>query len=170
MKKVVLAFLMFSMAPAMAGDVSMDTRQIVNMPEPMKEIFLKNMRGHMESLDLIIAALAEGDLNEAADIAEAGMGVGHGKVRQCDDAHEGEDHTGHEGHGDESPQHSPATHQAKAFGKFMPKEMKMMGMQLHHAANVFGDIAREGNVGDAYKALRGISASCVACHQSFQVK
>ncbi len=165
MKKYILVCLMFSMAPATAGDTheSMDMRQVVNMPAPMKEMFLKNMRGHMESLDLIIAALAEGDLNDAAEIAEKGMGLGHGKPRQCDDEHDGShDHSTH--------QHKPETHQGKAFGKFMPKEMKMMGMQLHTSADNFAAVAREGDVGDAYRSLRNISASCVACHQSFQVK
>ena len=135
------------------------------MPAPMEEIFLKNMRGHMESLDLIIAALAEGDLNDAAEIAEAGMGLGGGESRQCDDKDDGShDHSAHK------HEHKPTAHKAKAFGQFMPKEMKMMGMQLHISADKFAAVAREGNVGDAYRSLRNISASCVACHRSFQVK
>ncbi len=144
--------------PAMAQEQD-DTRQNVEMPAEMKQMFLKNMRGHMEALDLIIAALAESNLSNAADIAESSMGVGHGKKRQCDD-------------GD----HKKKSHQAqdkgkgKPFGQFMPPAMKVMGMGLHNAANEFADVARQGSVNDAYKALRLVSASCVSCHQSFKVQ
>jgi len=158
MKKLLAALLLLSTTLTIAGEFTADTRQVVEMPPEVKSMFLKNMRGHMESLDLIIAALAENDLTEAAAISETGMGAGHGKKRQCEDEHAGK----HE--------HEQSSHKGKGFGKFMPKEMKMMGMQLHIAANEFADVAREGDMGEAYKSLRNISASCVACHQSFQVK
>jgi len=156
MKKILVALLLLPMTLTMAGELNTDPRQAVEMPPEMKNMFLKNMRGHMESLDLIIAALAENDLTEAAAVAETGMGAGHGKKRQCDDEHAGK--------------HKQSSRKEKGFGKFMPKEMKMMGMQLHIAANEFADVAREGNMGEAYKSLRHISSACVACHQSFQVK
>lgn len=158
MKKLLIALLLLPNVSTIAGELNVDSRQIVEMPEEMKSMFLKNMRGHMESLDLIIAALAKNDLSEAAAVAEAGMGAGHGKKRQCEDDHAGKH------------KHEQSSHKAKGFGKFMPKEMKMMGMQLHIAANEFADVAREGDMGEAYKSLRSISATCVACHQSFQVK
>lgn len=158
MKKLFLALLILPMTTAIAEDVTTDYRHVVEMPTEMKTLFLKNMRGHMESLDRIIAALAENDLTEAAAVAEAGMGAGHGKQRQCEDGAAGQH------------KHEQSSHQTKSFGQFMPKEMKMMGMQLHIAVNEFADTAREGDIGEAYKSLRNISASCVACHQSFQVK
>lgn len=158
MKKMLVALLLLPMTITMAGELTTDPRQAVEMPLEMKNMFLKNMRGHMESLDLIIAALAENDLTEAAAVAETGMGAGQGKKRQCDDEHAGKQ------------KHEQSSHKGKGFGKFMPKEMKMMGMQLHIAANEFADVAREGNMGEAYKSLRNISSTCVACHQSFQVK
>jgi len=158
MKNILLALLILPMAFASAEEVASDSRELVVMPAEIKTMFLKNMRGHMESLDLIIAALAENDLTEAAALAEATMGAGHGKKRQCED----------DKHGDH--QDKKANHQKQGFGKFMPKEMRMMGMQLHISANEFADVAREGNMGEAYKSLRNISAACVACHQSYQVK
>ena len=162
MKKYTSILLVLLSTSAIAESDVIDTRQIVTMPAPMKELFLKNMRGHMESLDRVIGALAEGSLNDAADISEIGMGMGHGKVRQCDDDKKGDNQHQHA---------SPVTeHKGKAFGKFMPKEMKMMGMNLHISANEFSDVARTGNMGEAYKSLRNITAACVACHQSFQVK
>lgn len=150
-----LVFLLSANSAIAAPEVA-DHRQLVEMPPQMQEMFLKNMRGHMEALDLVIAALAENDLSNAAEIAETTMGIGHGKVRQCED--------------DQAQQHSKTEHKKKAFGKFMPPAMKAMGMQLHIAADDFAAVARQGNGEEAYKALRQISASCVACHQAFQVK
>jgi len=146
-----------------------DTRQMVEMPPKMKVMFLGNMRQHMESLDLVIASLAENDLMAAADIAEQTMGVGHGKKRQCDDKHS--EHSKHaEFKQSANPEHQHKGDKEKGFGQFMPAEMKTMGMNLHNAANNFAAVARRGDMGEAYKALRQISASCVACHQSFGVQ
>ncbi len=151
-----LIVLLIMSSPLLAQEIT-DHRQMVEMPPAMKQMFLKNMRGHMESLDLIIASLAAKDLSVAADIAEGKMGVGHGKKRQCDDS---------------SHQHKTdhSEHKGKGFGQFMPTDMKVMGMSLHNAANEFATVARRGDIGEAYNALRQISASCVACHQSFRVK
>ncbi len=160
MKKLLLALLVLPLSSVIAMEYEPDQREVVEMPSQAKIMFLKNMRGHMESLDLIIAALAENDLTEAAILAETTMGSGHGKKRQCDESSAGKQ------------QNKQSSHKGKGkgFGKFMPTGMKMMGMQLHIAANDFADVAREGNMGDAYKSLRNISATCVACHQSYQVK
>jgi len=160
MKTVLIALIVLPFTSVMAMDHTADQREVVDMPPQAKTMFLKNMRGHMESLDLIIEALGENDLTEAAVLAEMTMGSGHNKKRQCEGEEEGK------------KQHQQSSHQGKekGFGKFMPKEMKMMGMQLHIAANDFADVAREGNMGEAYKSLRNISAACVACHQSYQVK
>ena len=162
MKKLLLALIALPFSSVMAVDHTADQREVVEMPSQAKIMFLKNMRGHMESLDLIIAALSENDLTEAAILAETTMGSGQGKKRQCD-----EGSTEKQQH-----KHKQSSHKVKGkgFGKFMPKEMKMMGMQLHIAANEFADVAREGNMGEAFKSLRNISAACVACHQSYQVK
>jgi len=160
MKKVLLALIVLPFSSVMAMDHMADQREFVEMPPQAKTMFLKGMRGHMESLDLIIEALAENDLTEAANISETTLGTGQGGKRQCEDESEGK------------KKHQQSSHKGKekGFGKFMPKEMKMMGMQLHIAADEFADVAREGNMGEAYKSLRNISAACVACHQSYQVK
>ena len=152
-----LTALFIANSPVLAQEMN-DPRQMIEMPPEMKQMFLKNMRGHMESLDKIIAELAVEDLSGAADIAENTMGVGHGKKRQCDETDEKEH------------KHDHSSHKGKGFGQFMPAEMKAMGMGLHTAANEFATVSRQGNIGEAYKALRQVSASCVACHKSFRVK
>ncbi|MBL1319806.1 MAG: cytochrome c [Methylophaga sp.] len=141
---------------AVTAEEMTDHRQLVEMPPQMQQMFLKNMRGHMEALDQIIAALAENDLNAAADIAETTVGSAQGKKRQCDE--------------NKPSQHKQTEHKKKAFGQFIPPAMKAMGRQLHISANEFAVVARQGDMGEAYKSLSQISSMCVACHQSFQVK
>ena len=177
-----LALLIASSSTVMAaehghGAEFTDQRHVVEMPAEMKTMFLKNMRTHMESLDLVIASLANNNLAEAADIAESTMGVGHGKKRQCADKDHGKKHDDNkqqsefkQSHNHDDTDHKEHKKHGKGFGKFMPVEMKMMGMNLHNAANNFAEVARQGDMGEAYKALRLISASCVACHQSFSVQ
>ena len=163
MKKLIclLALLLSSNASLMAQETASD-RQMIDMPPETKQMFLSKMRGHMEALDQIIAALADNDLDDAAEIAETTMGVvgtGTGKKWECDDSD-----------GKDTHKHDQSKHEKKGFGRLMPAEMKAMGMNLHTAADEFADVARQGDRGEAYKALRQISASCVACHQSFGVK
>jgi cytochrome c' len=163
MKKTTFLFaILLTSNTGLIAQESADNRQIIEMPQQTKQVFLSNMRGHMEALDQIIAALAKADLDEAAAIAETTMGVagvGQGKKWQCDDS------DGNHGH-----KHDQSEHKKNGFGKLMPAEMKAMGMNLHIAADNFANVARQGDRGEAYKALRQISASCVACHQSFGVK
>ena len=163
MKKFIyLLAILLSSNTALIAEESVDNRHMIEMPPQTKQVFLSKMRGHMEALDQIIAALAEDDLNEAAEIAENTMGVvgtGHGKKWECDDSD-----------GDHAHKHNQSEHKKKGFGKLMPPEMKAMGMNLHSAADNFANVARQGDRGEAYKALRQISSSCVTCHQSFGVK
>lgn len=156
-----LAFLLSSSTVLMAQE-SVNNRQMIEMPPQTKQVFLSKMRGHMEALDHIIAALAEDNLDKAAGIAETTMGIaaaGHGKKWQCDDSDD-----------DYVENRDQSEHKKTGFGKLMPAEMKAMGMMLHRSADEFADVARQGDRGEAYKALRQISSSCVACHQSFGVK
>ena len=157
MKKCTALLVLFLLAANAHSADEIDLREKVEMPPPMKAMFLMNMRSHMESLDLIIEAIAENNLNDAAAIAETTMGTGGVDKRQCDDSAKHQ----HQHNGE---------HKKKAFGKFMPTSMKAMGMQLHVAADNFAVIAREGDIAETYKSLSKISASCVACHQSFRVQ
>ena len=54
-----------------------DARTFVELPQPQRDTFLKLMRGFMESLDDINAALAEGNFREVARIAKEDMGPAH---------------------------------------------------------------------------------------------
>ena len=52
-----------------------DPRQLVEMPGPMQEHMLSNMRDHLVAMGEIQAALGKGDFDRAADIAEQRIGM-----------------------------------------------------------------------------------------------
>ncbi|MES9964023.1 MAG: hypothetical protein ABW116_10825 [Candidatus Sedimenticola sp. 20ELBAFRAG] len=118
-----------------------DARQLVKMPSMMQEHMLGNMRDHLLALDEILAHLAQDNLDKAADIAENRLGM------SSLDAH-GADH----------------------MAGFMPEGMRSTGTGMHKAASRFALKAQEGELLPAYKALKEITASCVACHAAYRIR
>lgn len=193
----VLAFLATISLNTKADTHSTDHRIAVKMPEEVKAHFLKKMREHLVALDSIIAAMADQDLEQAANMASeklAGHGGGYG--RHGDKGEHGTD--GDHGHkqqkrkmgehssteeGDHSEQqheqdkgashhddNAEGEHKKMHMGRYMPKPMKKMGRSMHGAAIEFSEVARDGNSEEALKALRKITASCVACHQAYRIE
>ncbi|MCB1724703.1 MAG: hypothetical protein H6959_02175 [Chromatiaceae bacterium] len=129
---------LFSLSAAQAAD---DQRELVQMPTMMQEHMLANMRDHLASLNMILAKLAAGELDEAAEIAESRLGVS-----------------------------SLESHGASHMAQVMPKEMQQVGTSMHRAASNFALKAQEGEVLPAYGALAEVTAACVACHSAFRVR
>lgn len=127
-----------------AGAHAADTRVLVPLPEPMRAHMLANMRLHVSALHQIIAALATGQEDKAAHIAEWQLGLSSLKA-----------------------------HNAAELGKHMPKEMRAIGWQMHSAASRFGLAAQDAGVtGDlkaALAALAEVTAQCTACHAGYRV-
>ena len=117
-----------------------DTRQMVKLPEMMQEHMLANMRGHLESIDLILMQLSAGELDKAADTAEQRLGMS-----------------------------SLDKHGAEHLAKFMPEAMRNTGTGMHRAASRFALKAQEGDALSAYAALQEITAGCVACHAVYRI-
>lgn len=150
-----------------------DPRTLVEMPVAMQQKFLSKMREHLITLDAIIAAMAENNLQKAADIADDQLGMWHGKGmgkgmdktrdHECNEQEKAGDHHGqkHEGHSQQT---------GKGFGKMMPPAMRAMGRQLHQAASQFSTAARNGDVQESLEDLQKISSACVACHQIYRVR
>ena len=125
-----------------------DTRQMVKMPPMMQEHMLSNMRDHLVALNEIFNELAQGNVDQATEIAEKRLGMS-----------------------------SMSLHGAAHMGKFMPKEMGQIGTQMHRAASRFVIVARNAELepGKAsqrkvYKALAEITANCNACHQGYRIR
>ena len=118
-----------------------DVRQMVEMPQMMQEHMLSNMRDHLLALDEILGQLSEGNLDKAADIAENRLGMS-----------------------------SLDSHGADHMAQFMPQGMRSTGTAMHKAASRFAIKAQEGELLPAYKALKDVTASCVACHASYRIR
>ena len=120
-----------------------DPRQLVTMPDQARELMRKDMLDHLSALNEIIGYLAENNLDAAADVSETRMG------RSSMGKHRG---TG------------------MGPGKFMPVEMRNLGMGMHDAASEFSKIAKQGDLKNTYSALQKVTSSFVACHYSYRTR
>lgn len=116
-----------------------DKRVFVEMPKMMQEHQLANMRDHLMAIDEILIEMGNDNLDKAADIAEARLGMS-----------------------------SLGLHGASHMGKVIPKEMGAIGTSMHKAASRFALKAQEGDALPAYKALQEVTAACVACHAGYK--
>ncbi|MGV6857563.1 MAG: hypothetical protein ACWA5X_01185 [bacterium] len=117
-----------------------DTRAFVELPEMMQHHMMSNMRGHLESINDILASLSNEKFDQAAEIAETRLGMS-----------------------------SLTSHGASHMAKFMPQGMREAGMNMHKAASRFAKRAQEGEAPAAYKALTEVTAACVACHSAYRI-
>jgi hypothetical protein len=130
--------LLVSFGPAVGAE---DAREPVSLPPMMQEHMLANMRDHLQGIDEILAAMAEGRMDRAASVAEDRLGM-----------------SALERHG--------ASHMAPYF----PEGMREAGSGMHRAASRFARVAQEGEPLAAYAALREVTASCVACHAAYRLR
>jgi hypothetical protein len=118
-----------------------DSRQFVELPEMMKQHMMANMRDHLAAINEILIKIAEGQLDQAADIAESRLGMS-----------------------------SLESHGASHMAKFMPEGMRQAGTRMHRAASRFALRAQEGEVLPSYSALSEITSACVACHAAYRIR
>jgi len=118
--------LMLLFPPALAAD---DARQSVSMPEMMQTHMRANMRDHLLAISEIQTALAAGQYDVAAEIAELRLGMS-----------------------------SLDAHGARHMAGFMPDGMQTIGTAMHHAASRFAATAQEAAVtNDLAGALGALS-------------
>jgi hypothetical protein len=134
---VVAATLLLAHPLAAVAD---DGRELVRLPDMMKEHMLANMRDHLAALHEIQAALATGHLDQAGDIAEHRIGMS-----------------------------SLEAHNAAHMAPFMPKGMREIGNEMHHAASRFAITTQEGDLPKALGALAKITQQCILCHAGYRV-
>ncbi len=122
-----------------------DTRTRVQFPEALRAHTLANMRDHLQSLQEIQAALADGAFDKAGEIAEQRLGMTSLKL-----------------------------HGAHEVAPYMPKAMQEAGTSMHRAASHFAVVAKDaavsGDVKPALAALADVTQSCVACHAGFRLQ
>lgn len=144
MKKSAITFaFVIGLLPCAAFSSGGDTRQLVELPDMMREHMLGNMRDHLAAITAIEEALAAGAFDQAADLAEARIGMS-----------------------------SLEAHHASHMAPYMPKQMQEIGTQMHRAASQFALVAKEtavdGNMKRAVGALAKITQQCVACHAAYR--
>lgn len=121
-----------------------DERQLVKLPDPMRDHMLGSMRDHLATINEIQAELAKGEYDKAADTAEQRLGMS-----------------------------SLTAHNASHMAPFMPKAMQEIGTEMHHAASRFSrtaqEVAVDGNLAKALESLSQVTQQCVACHAAYRV-
>ena len=142
-KSEITLALALALVPCLTFGSSGDTRQLVELPDMMREHMLVNMRDHLAAITEIQDALAAGTFDQAANLAETRIGMS-----------------------------SLEAHHASHMAPFMPKEMQEIGTQMHRAASQFALVAKEtavdGNMKRAIGALAKITQQCVACHAAYR--
>jgi hypothetical protein len=120
-----------------------DSRQLVEMPPPMVQHMLANMRDHLLAITEIQRALGAGEFQRASEVAEQRIGLS-----------------------------SLESHGASHMAPYMPRPMQDIGTQMHRAASQFALVAQEagadGNVVKSIGALSKITEQCVACHAAYR--
>lgn len=143
MRRVLLAALLLASPVAVhAADVN-DARMAVVLPPDIRTGFLEEMRGHMDSLDEVISAVAAADFRKAAATARTALGMGSGK-----------------GYG----RHMPM--------EFRTMGMAMHRAALD-AADVADAMPANPGAGDwarVVSALANLSSHCRGCHAAFRVQ
>jgi len=107
----------------------------------MQQHMMSNMRDHLVAINEILIGMANGDFDEAAEIAEYRLGMS-----------------------------SLKSHGASHMAKFMPEGMRQAGTAMHKAASRFALRAQEEEVLPAYNALSEVTSACVACHSGYRIR
>jgi len=118
-----------------------DSRELVELPEMMQQHMMSNMRDHLMAINEILVYMANGQPDQAAEVAESRLGMS-----------------------------SLNTHGASHMAKFMPEGMRQAGTSMHRAASRFALKAQEGEALPAYSALTEVTSACVACHSGYRIR
>lgn len=140
-----------------------DGRQLVNFPPEMRRHTLANMRDHLLALSEILSAMSAGQYAEAARVAGARLGSDSPSAEGCkDDAASGK------------PPMSRPTSMDHQMARYMPEEMRSIGLNMHQAASAFAAEAtkadKSGNAKPALAALSQVTRQCAACHAAYKVQ
>lgn len=154
-----------------------DEREAISLPPDMKDRFLAEMRGHMGNLDDIIAAIAESEFSEAANIAEIQMDFGHSMWNAMQESGMSSEQVMQLKKQMQAKGMGQGKGMGKGMGRYMPDDFRAMGTSFHEAAQAFAARARQSEnppSNDDYKgvmdALQGVTAACRSCHEAFRVK
>lgn len=161
-----------------------DTRMVVEVPGEIAREIRAEMRQHMDTLDDVMAALAAGDFEEAAAIAELRMDFGHRVWERmaAEGASEAEILALRErlrelgiGPGQGRGQGGGMGMGGGGPGRFLPDDFRAMGQVFHEAAQEFAATARAVDdpptaeqYADVLSALQFVTSTCRSCHATWR--
>lgn len=168
MRSLVVAGLVLSASFALAQEghdhmqmmskMATDARAEVDLPAPMRNMMLTNMRAHQAAVGDILAALGKGDGESAARIAETRLGMSSPGSAACKPA-------AASGELGDMP---------KMMAHHMPEEMRALGMTMHAQASRFaeeaGKVKQDGDLRPALAELGAVVQACNACHAAYRLK
>jgi hypothetical protein len=121
-----------------------DGRQLVELPDPMRQHTIANMRDHLLALQEIDMALSRNEFDNASSIAEKRLGMS-----------------------------SLELHGAAHIAPYLPQGMQDIGTRMHRAASRFAVEAQSASVSNdvrpALGALGSVMQQCVACHAAYRL-
>lgn len=120
-----------------------DLRELVTLPDSVREVMRNDMRAHLSALNEIIANLASNDLDAASYVAETKLGRSSMGKNNSSGVH---------------------------LGRHMPADIRNLGWGLHVAATEFAIVAKQGDISNTYRALQKVTGACVACHSSYRTQ
>jgi cytochrome c556 len=125
-----------------------DPRQLVSLPDPMREHMLANMRDHLATLDTMIGDLAHNRFDAASKLLEERLGMS-----------------------------SLSIHHAAEMAPYFPQAMQDAGTSMHRAASRLALALQNASVAQSFDAMREVNASlhevtssCVACHSGYRLR
>ena len=140
-KKLKIIAISLCMAASNISSAEDDSRQLVELPKMMQQHMMSNMRDHLVAINEILINMANGQMDQAAEVAESRLGMS-----------------------------SLESHGASHMAEFMPEGMRQAGTSMHRAASRFALKAQEGDALPAYNALAEITSACVTCHSGYRIR
>jgi hypothetical protein len=175
-----LSYAIFVFALFIHGVANAEDRTVIKIPSDVKDLFLEEMRTHLDNLNEITLALSAGDFKGAAFVAENKMSFGHsardvlagkGMPKEEIDAYVKKMQSEHQkGSGMDMGMNM-------GMGRFMPAEVRELGQTFHTAsqnlakvANSVGEVPSVSDYQRVFTALSEVVDVCSACHSSFHIE
>lgn len=127
--------------------VAQDNRQLVELPDSVRQEMLANMRDRLATINLIIGNVADYRFDDASKLAESRLGVA-----------------------------SPGLQEVDRIMPLLPKPMQDIEITMHRAGTRLAVIVKAASTAPSAGALSGINralsavtATCDACHAHYRL-
>lgn len=169
-----------AVGPAQAGSsetakpaIKHETRQTLYLPANLRSRFLAGMRQHLAQISEIQAALANGEFEHAAQIAQNRLGLNAPGSTACRMDSMADQKTGAAAIS-AFPRIASHLGDDTGIAPYMPKAMHDVGLKMHQAADHFAEVSRASAATKDFpatlSALNAVTTQCIACHAQFKTE